>query len=174
MRWIWIDRFTEFTSGKSARAVKNLSLAEDYFTEHFPGYPVMPACLILEGLAQTGGILVGEVNQFKEKVILAKVPRAVFHREMLAGEQLVYEAEIQHMRPEGASVIGRVFVDDKLTAEAEIFFAHLDQNRSAQLFGETNFVFSGEMRYLLGRMTGLSRPAKSATEPGDASVSAPV
>ena len=59
MRWIWIDRFTEFHSGKSARAVKNLSLAEDYFAEHFPGYPVMPACLILEGLAQTGGILVG-------------------------------------------------------------------------------------------------------------------
>jgi 3-hydroxyacyl-[acyl-carrier-protein] dehydratase len=159
MRWIWIDRFTEFHSGKSARAVKNLSLAEDYFTDHFPGYPVMPACLILEGLAQTGGILVGEVNQFQEKVILAKVPRAVFHREMLAGEQLVYEAEIMHLRPEGASVAGRVLVDGQLTAEAEIFFAHLDKNRSAQLFGEHNFVFSGEMRYLLGRLTGLSRPS---------------
>jgi 3-hydroxyacyl-[acyl-carrier-protein] dehydratase len=158
MRWIWIDRFTEFQSGRAARAVKNLSLAEDHFAEHFPGYPVMPACLILEGLAQTGGILVGEANQFKEKVILAKVPRAVFHREMVAGEQLVYEAEIQHMRPEGASVLGRVFVEGQLTAEAEIFFAHLDQNRSTQLFGEHNFVFSGEMRYLLGRMTGLARP----------------
>src|SRR4029453_17193742 len=100
MRWIWIDRFTAFESGKSATAVKNLSLAEDHFAEHFPGYPVMPASLILEGMAQTGGILVGEANQFKEKVILAKVPRAVFHREMLAGELLVYEAEVQHMRPE--------------------------------------------------------------------------
>ena len=66
MRWIWIDRFIEFNSGKSARAVKNLSLAEDHFADHFPGYPVMPACLILEGLAQTGGILVGEANDFKE------------------------------------------------------------------------------------------------------------
>ena len=42
MRWIWIDRFLDFESGKSARAVKNLSLAEEYFAEHFPGYPVMP------------------------------------------------------------------------------------------------------------------------------------
>jgi 3-hydroxyacyl-[acyl-carrier-protein] dehydratase len=153
MRWIWIDRFVDFQSGKSARAVKNLSLAEDHFRDHFPGYPVMPAALILEGLAQTGGILVGEVNNFQEKVVLAKVPRAVFHRDMLAGEQLVYEVEIQHLRPEGASVQGRVLVGGQVTVEAEIFFAHLDQSRSKQLFGERNFVFSGEMKYLLGRMT---------------------
>src|SRR5438270_7173917 len=110
MRWIWIDRFTEFTSGKFARAVKNLSRAEDYFADHFPGYPVMPAVLILEGLAQTGGILVGEANGFTEKVVLAKVPRATFHREVVAGEQLVYEAEMLHMRPEGAAVAGRALV----------------------------------------------------------------
>jgi 3-hydroxyacyl-[acyl-carrier-protein] dehydratase len=158
MRWIWIDRFVEFNSGRSAKAVKNLSLAEDHFADHFPGYPVMPACLILEGLAQTGGILVGEANQFQEKVVLAKVLRAVFHREMLAGEQLLYETEIQHMRPEGASIVGRVRVDDIVTAEAEIFFAHLDQSRSKQLFGEHNFVFTGEMKYLLGRLANLTSP----------------
>ena len=104
MRWIWIDRFVEFQSGKSARAVKNLSQAEDHFADHFPGWPVMPAALILEGLAQTGGILVGEANQFREKVVLAKIPKAVFHREAMAGEQLVYEVEVLHLRPEGASV----------------------------------------------------------------------
>src|SRR6202035_4059974 len=108
MRWIWIDKFLEFDSGKTARAVKNLSLAEDYFADHFPGYPVMPAALMLEGLAQTGGILVGEVNDFREKVILAKIPRAKFHREALAGQQLIYDVEILHMRPEGASVQGRI------------------------------------------------------------------
>src|SRR4051794_23707598 len=64
MRWLWIDRFLEFRPGKSARAVKNLSLAEDVFADHFPGYPIMPASLILEGLAQTGGILVGQANDF--------------------------------------------------------------------------------------------------------------
>src|SRR5262252_710057 len=120
MRWIWIDRFERFESGRSAKAVKNLSRAEDYFADHFPGWPVMPAALILEGLAQTGGILVGEANQFKEKVVLAKVPKAIFHREMLAGEQLVYEAEVLHIREEGAAVSARVLVDGVVTAEAEI------------------------------------------------------
>src|SRR5712692_7085398 len=134
MRWVWIDRFVAFESGKSARAVKNLSLAEDYFADHFPGWPVMPAALILEGLAQTGGILVGEANNFQEKVVLAKVTRAVFHREMLPGETLIYDAEISTLRPEGASVSARVTVDGQVTAEAEIFFAHLDQSRSKQLF----------------------------------------
>src|SRR5947208_8244019 len=130
MRWIWIDRFLEFHSGKSARAVKNLSLAEDFFAEHFPGYPVMPAALILEGLAQTGGILVGEANDFREKVVLAKLPSARFHRDVLAGEQLTYTVALLHLRPEGAAVEGRVTVDEVLDAEAEIFFAHLDQARS--------------------------------------------
>ena len=150
MRWLWIDTFVEFTSGQSARAVKNLSLAEDYFADHFPGYPVMPAPLILEGLAQTGGILVGEARDFKEKVVLAKVPTACFHREVLAGEVLTYAVELRTIRDEGASVAGRVLVGDELVAEAEIFFAHLDQARSQQLFGEHNFVFSGELKKMLG------------------------
>lgn len=157
MRWIWIDRFMDFHPGKFARAVKNTTLAEDHFAQHFPGYPVVPAALILEGLAQTGGILVGEANQFQEKVILAKVPRAVFHREMLAGESLVYEATIVHLRPEGASVEARVLVDGEVTVEAEIFFAHLDQNRSQAIFGEHNFVFGGEMRALVAKLTSVAR-----------------
>jgi 3-hydroxyacyl-[acyl-carrier-protein] dehydratase len=158
MRWIWIDRFVSFESGKSARAVKNLSLAEDYFADHFPGWPVMPAALILEGLAQTGGILVGEANGYREKVVLAKIQRAVFFREVLAGETLVYDAELQHLRPEGAAVLGKASVGDVPVGEADIFFAHLDQSRSRQLFGEHNFVFSGEMKYLLGRLAGSALP----------------
>jgi len=165
MRWIWFDRFLEFNSGKSARSIKNLSLAEDHFAEHFPGYPVMPAPLILEGLAQTGGILVGEINDFREKVILAKVPRAVFHREMLAGEQLIYEVEILHVREEGASVAGRVRVDGLVTVEAEIFFAHLDQARSQQLFGDRNFVFTGEIRQMLGRLKPADAKPSSPPSP---------
>src|SRR5436309_15137419 len=94
MRWIWIDNFESFESGKSAVAVKNLSLAEDYFADHFPGYPIMPASLILEGLSQTGGILVGEANDFQQKVVLAKIPSARFHREALAGQQLIYDLEL--------------------------------------------------------------------------------
>jgi 3-hydroxyacyl-[acyl-carrier-protein] dehydratase len=156
MRWIWIDRFVALDSGKSARAIKNLSLAEDHFAEHFPGWPVMPATLILEGLAQTTGILVGEAGGFREKVILAKVLRAEFRREVLAGETLVYDAEVLSLRPEGAAALGKASVGGEPVAEAEIFFAYLDQARSGQLFGDHNFVFSGEMKYLLGNLTSLA------------------
>jgi 3-hydroxyacyl-[acyl-carrier-protein] dehydratase len=150
MRWIWIDRFLEFHRGKSARAIKNLSMAEDYFADHFPGYPVMPGTLMLEGLAQTGGVLVGEVNDFQEKVVLAKVPWARFHRDAFPGEQLIYEAEVLHLRPEGAAVQGKVTSNGELIVEAEIFFAYLDKARSQQFFGNQNFVFSGELKHLLG------------------------
>ena len=161
MRWLWIDRFVEFRShkdprGGAARAVKNLSLAEDVFADHFPGYPVMPGCLILEGLAQTGGILVGEANDYQQKVVLAKIPWARFFKEALAGQQLIYDVELLHLREEGASVKGRVSALDppaqegEVIAEAEIFFAHLDQSRSQQLFGDHNFVFSGELKHMLG------------------------
>jgi 3-hydroxyacyl-[acyl-carrier-protein] dehydratase len=163
MRWIWIDRFLTFERGKTARAVKKLSLAEDYFEQHLPGYPIMPACFILEGLAQTGGILVGEANDFKEKVVLAKITSARFQREAIAGETLLYDVELVTLRPEGASIVGKVYAippgvalgdsgepSGTPIAEAEIFFAHLDKARSQQLFGDHNFVFSGELKHLLG------------------------
>ncbi|MCS6850549.1 MAG: beta-hydroxyacyl-ACP dehydratase [Gemmataceae bacterium] len=165
MRWIWIDRFLDFERAKSARAVKNLSLAEDHFADHFPGYPVMPGSLLLEGLAQTGGILVGEANDFREKVVLAKIPKAVFHREVLAGETVTYEVELLQLRAEGAAVRGRVLVESEVIAEAEIFFAHLDQSRSQQAFGEHNFVFSGELKHLLG----LAQIKARRTEPAPGS-----
>src|SRR5262245_24369493 len=104
MRWLWIDHFVEFKSRRSARAGKNLSWAEDHFRDHFPGWPVMPASLILEGLAQTGGILAGEAHDFREKIVLAKINKARFHREALAGEQLTYDVELLDLRPEGASI----------------------------------------------------------------------
>jgi 3-hydroxyacyl-[acyl-carrier-protein] dehydratase len=175
MRWLWIDRFLEFRRGQRARAVKNLSLAEDVFAEHFVGYPVMPAALILEGLAQTGGILVGEANDFQEKVVLAKILSARFQREALAGETLVYDVEILTLRPEGASIHGKVYAGPAGTplaslagpgkvpmAEAEIFFAHLDKARSQQIFGDHNFVFSGELKQVLGLAKALADRADSA------------
>lgn len=177
MRWLWIDRFLEFVPRKSARAIKNLSLAEDLFAEHFPGYPVMPAALILEGLAQTGGILVGEANDYKEKVVLAKIVSARFSREALAGEVLIYDTEILNLRPEGASIQGKVYAGlagaapaliagpgAEPMAQAEIFFAHLDQSRSQQLFGDHNFVFSGELKSLLG-LTKVLAPRRDGAAP---------
>jgi len=160
MRWVWIDRFTAFEPGQAATAVKCLSHAEGHYVEHFPGYPVMPAALILEGLAQTGGILVGEANDFREKVVLAKIPSAKFHRDAVPGEMLTYAVRMLDLKPQGAVVGGRVTCGDELVAEAEIFFAHLDQNRSQQTFGDHNFVFGGELQYLLGMAKQAVKPAE--------------
>lgn len=150
MRWLWIDRFVEFQPRQSAKAVKNLSMAEDHFRDHFPGYPVMPASLMLEGLAQTGGILLGQANNFQEKVVLAKIPNAKIHREATAGEVLTYAVELLDFRPEGGTISGRVHVGDEVIIEAEIMFAHLDKSRAGQIFGDENFVFSGELKKLVG------------------------
>jgi 3-hydroxyacyl-[acyl-carrier-protein] dehydratase len=153
MRWMWVDRFVAFESKKSARSVKNLSLAEDHFAQHFPGYPVMPVSLMPEGLAQTGGILLGEANDFQEKVVLAKIGNARFNREALAGETLTYSTDLIDLRPEGGTVQGQVHVGGELIGEAEIMFVHLDKSRAGTVFGDKNFVFAGE----LGNLLGLSR-----------------
>ena len=151
MRWIWIDRFVTFESGKSASAVKNLSLAEDHFSEHFPGYPVMPAALMLEGLAQTGGILVGEANNYSKNVVLAKIPKAAFRREAVAGETLTYTTTLQQLGDVGGLVSGTVHVGDELIGEAEIFFAHVGADQFSKLTGSAeNFVFTGNLRSMVG------------------------
>ena len=95
MRWIWIDKFLEFRSGQFARAIKNLTLAEEHLHDHFPGYPVMPASLIIEGLAQTGGILVGEAGGFAEKVVLAKIPRGeLFPENVVSDPELIHGGKL--------------------------------------------------------------------------------
>ena len=88
----------------------------------------MPASLIIEGLAQTGGILVGEAGGFAEKVVLAKIPRADFFGVACAGDQLIYEVTLTDLRSEGAVVEAKAFLDGELLADAEIVFAHLDNS----------------------------------------------
>ncbi|HEY3787581.1 MAG TPA: 3-hydroxyacyl-ACP dehydratase FabZ family protein [Urbifossiella sp.] len=148
MRWTWIDRFTAFESRRSATAVKCLSLAEDHFADHFPGFPVMPAPLILEGLAQTGGILVGEANQYGKNVVLAKMS-AKFHREAMAGEQLTYTATMIDLNETGARVGGQVHSGAELIAEADIMFAHVTPEQLPPGIPDPKFVFSGELSHLL-------------------------
>lgn len=126
MRWYWIDRFVEFESGRSAKAVKNISLAEDYLHDHFPGYPVIPKSLVVEGMAQTGGLLVCEHNQLTEKVVLAKVSRVRFYSEAVPGDTLTYTATIQTIHQDGAMVSTTSHKGDELHAEMEVVFAHLD------------------------------------------------
>jgi 3-hydroxyacyl-[acyl-carrier-protein] dehydratase len=141
MRWFWIDRFTEFVSGREATAVKCVSLAEDHLHDHFPGNPVLPNSLVLEGLAQTGGLLVAEHNEFTKRVILAKVSRVTFHFSAEAGEVLVYRVKIEDVKDDGAVVTCQSHVGDRLQAEAEIFFAHVDDRTiGTALFEPPTFI----------------------------------
>ncbi len=149
MRWIWIDKFTEFTPRTSATAVKNVSLAEEQLHDLYPAFPIMPHSLIVEGMAQTAGILVGEARSFKEKVILAKVGRATFHRLVRPGETIVFAARIDQLSEAGASISGTVKVGDDLVAEIEIMFSHIDQNMAGVRFPEHNFVFTEQFTQLL-------------------------
>ncbi|MCK6456149.1 MAG: beta-hydroxyacyl-ACP dehydratase [Phycisphaerae bacterium] len=149
MRWIWIDRFAEFESGRRAVAIKNVSLAEEHLHDHFPGYPVVPASLMIEGMAQTAGILVGEARNFAEKVILAKVQRARFEHEVRPGDQLTYEATIERIDDAAAYTVGRVCCNGKPMGEVDIVFSHIDQNLSGLEFPEENFVFTEDFKSLL-------------------------
>ena len=149
MRWIWFDRFEEFVPGERAVGVKNVTLAEDHLHDHFPGFPVMPASLMVEGMAQTAGILVGQARGFAEKVILAKIKRAVFHSLVRPGQQLRYDARIEQISDLAAMTTGRILRGDELVGEVDLVFSHIDQNMSGREFPEENFVFTEEFMSLL-------------------------
>ena len=167
MRWMWIDKVVTFEPRKRLVAVKCVSLAEEHLHQHFgpeaagdagealPACPVMPSSLILEGMAQTAGILVGSVHDFREKVVLAKVVSATFERDVQPGEVIRYDATLERMDDMGASTVGIVerfsFVDGAWApvGRIELMFSHLDQNRAGTEFPEENFVFGENFRTLL-------------------------
>ncbi len=150
MRWIWIDKFVEFESGRRAVAVKNVSLAEEHLHDHYPGYPVMPLSLVIEGVAQTGGILVGEAREYREKVVLAKVKRARFDGMVLPGSQLRYEVSLDSISDEAALISSQITCDGEAFGEVDLMFSHVDKNMSGLNFPEENFVFTEEFIGLLG------------------------
>lgn len=150
MRWIWIDKFIEFTPRTSATALKNCTLAEEHLHDLYPDFPVVPHSLIVEGMAQTAGILVGEARAFKEKVILAKVGKATFHRLVRPGDTILFKATVEQLNEQGASISGRVeLFGGDLVAEIELMFSHIDQNMSGIKFPEHNFVFTEQFTELL-------------------------
>lgn len=176
MRWMWIDRVVELVPRERMVAIKNVSLAEEHLHDHFAAegersaLPVMPASLILEGMAQTAGILVGHAEGFREKVVLAKIGRAEIEREAGPGMTLRYTAVIERMDPVGASTKGTVELLDHANAAAgferigsvNMMFSHLDNNmggagRSGEAFPSHNFVFGESFRTLL-RTSGIVVP----------------
>lgn len=128
MRWVWVDRILEVERGSHAKTLKNVSLAEEQLHDHHPHFAVMPGSLILEGMAQTGGLVLGTVNDFNKVVVLAKVPKITFHSWALPGDQILYEATLTNVRPEGGSVECTAKIGERLLAEAEIVFSHLDES----------------------------------------------
>jgi 3-hydroxyacyl-[acyl-carrier-protein] dehydratase len=166
MRWFWIDHFVDFQRGKRAAAVKNITLVEEVVDEYIPGYPVFPNTLIIEGMAQTGGLLVAEWFGFEKRVVLGKVGRAEFFDPSRPGEQLLYRVQIENLGAEGASVscIAEAVVPDLLLdgsvadgrtgsvadgrtavrvvkrAEVEMFFAFLDDR-----FGEQDLIPAADL-----------------------------
>lgn len=170
MRWMWIDRVVELIPGQKLVAIKHVSLAEDHLHDHFPAttthpaLPIMPGSLIIEGMAQTAGILVGHAEHFAEKVVLAKVSKAELNADARPGDTLRYTAMIEKIDPMGASTKGTVELLSPTPGVAaaaigtiDLMFSHLDQNMSGIEFPEHNFVFSESFRTLL-RGSGITMP----------------
>lgn len=153
MRWLWIDKFVDFVPKTSAVALKNVTMAEEHIHDLFPAFPIVPHTLIIEGMAQTAGVLVGQARDFAEKVILAKISRARFHRLTRAGDVLVFHATIDHLSEHGASVVGVVKAGLEeaapLVAEIDLMFSHIDKNLAGTSFPEHNFVFTEQFTDLL-------------------------
>ncbi len=145
MRWFWIDRFTEFESGKRATAVKTVSLSEDHLHDYLPPLAAMPHSLVIEGMAQTAGLLAGEHYGFNESVILAKVAKVEFQGFAVTGETLTYHAELTSIDEGGARAVVTSHVGERLHAEMEVIFAHADIDREGAgggLFDERDFAIT--------------------------------
>lgn len=126
MRWYWVDRFLEFERGRRAVSVKSIALDEEVLDDYLPGYPAIPFSVMIEGMAQTAGLLVAEKGGYEHRVVLAKVGKAVQHQYCLAGETLRYEATVLDIQSDGAIAKVTCHVGDELRAEVEMMFAFLD------------------------------------------------
>jgi len=103
--------------------IKNVTCNEQFFQGHFPGVPIMPGFLILEALAQTGGILVHQKVQNNKIALLLNVNNAKFRRPVVPGDVLTLHAEGLHISSKAGRIQARALVGEQLAAEAEIGFA---------------------------------------------------
>jgi 3-hydroxyacyl-[acyl-carrier-protein] dehydratase len=150
-------------------AIKHISLAEEHLHDHFaaegaqPALPIMPMSLIVEGMAQSAGILVGHAEGFREKVILAKVGKAELREDAGPGSTLRYTATIVQMDKGGASTQGVVELIEpgvgpavpRVIGQIDLMFSHIDNNMSGLQFPEHNFVFGDGFKTLL-RTSGIA------------------
>ena len=120
-----VDRITDMEVAKSIKGFKNISISEPAFQGHFPGHPIYPGVMILEGMAQCGGVLALKSSgltdeQMKDKVIyFMSIDKAKFRTPVRPGDRLDYELEVIKMKSSLMVLKGQAFVDGKVCAEAE-------------------------------------------------------
>lgn len=130
MRYYLIDKITQFEIGQRASGIKNITMSEDFLSDHFPRHPIMPGVLILEGLAQLGGILLeySAKKKFgvKIKAILSIIEKAKFRQFVRPGDQLRLEVEIIAIHEESGKIKASALLKDKIAAEVELLFVFFD------------------------------------------------
>ncbi len=125
--FLMIDRIIEIDGSKRVVGLKNVTINEAFFQGHYPGDPIMPGVLIIEALAQIGGVLLSQELEHKGKVaVLLSLDKVKFRRSVRPGDQLILEAEAIRVRSTTGHVKGRAHVADELVAEAEIKFILTD------------------------------------------------
>ncbi len=123
-----IDRIIELEPDKRIKALKNVTINEPFFNGHFPDMPIMPGVLILEAMAQAGGILIYE-SKFQEKkglIFHMAMDKVRFRQPVLPGDQLISEMTLMKLRKKAIKMKGTAHVGEKLAAEAE-FLAYLGE-----------------------------------------------
>ncbi len=109
--------------------VKNVTVNEPFFQGHFPGAPIMPGVLLLEALAQTGGILVHQKGYTKKIAVLLNVAHAKFRKPVLPGDVLHLQVKGLHISGTGGKIRAKALVQDQLAVEAELSFALIDKEQ---------------------------------------------
>jgi 3-hydroxymyristoyl/3-hydroxydecanoyl-(acyl carrier protein) dehydratase len=127
MRFFLIDRITTWEPGLQAEAVKNVALSEDFFDDHFPRRPVMPGVLILEGMAQLGGLLL-EASLLQHygtsaKAVVTVLERTKFRTMIKPGDSLHYHTEVMALNEAGGKIKASARRDGKLVTSTEMMFA---------------------------------------------------